>query len=313
MTDQRERRLSQYLAPKYWPVWLLFGALRAASALPFRTQMWLGAVLGRLSMRLLPKRQRVAHRNLRLCFATMDDNERRTLVRAHFENLGISIFEMAMAYYRPARLLDRITVHGAEHLDQQPDKQIILLTAHFGALEVGGTALKARGLVFDAVYRKDRNPLVSELIRRGRENAGRQTIEKSNIKEMVRSLRSGVPVWYAPDQSYRRKQSALLDFFGEPAMTNTATSALARLGKSAVIGFFPHRRADRSGYDIVVHPPLARFPSDDPLADTLRITEIFEAEIRRSPAQYFWVHRKFKGRPDTLDDAYADLASEALE
>lgn len=308
-----DRRLTQFLAPKFWPVWLLFGILRAASHLPFRAQMSLGATLGRLSMRVSPKRQRVAHRNLRLCFQDMPDTERYALVRAHFENLGISIFEMAMAYYRPAKLHSRISLHGAEHLDNIEDKQIILLTAHFGALEVGGTALKARGLVFDAVYRKDRNPLVSELIRRGRENAGRNTIEKSNIKEMVRSLRSGVPVWYAPDQSYRRKQSAMLCFFGEPAMTNTATSALARLGKSVVIGFFPHRRADRSGYDIVIHPPLSDFPSDDALADTNRITRIFETEIRRSPDQYFWVHRKFKGRPQTLPDAYADLANEALE
>ncbi|MEL6871089.1 MAG: lipid A biosynthesis acyltransferase [Pseudomonadota bacterium] len=311
--SEQARHLHRYLTPNYWPVWLLFGALRAISVLPHAVQMRIGKAIGRMALRVGRKRRRIVLRNLRLCFGDLSSAERNALTAAHFENLGLSIVEMAMAYYRPQRLLSRVTLHGTEHLEAHPERRVILLTAHFGALEVGGSALRAYGLSFDAVFRKDRNPLVNELIRRGRERAGRQTIEKNNIKQMVRSLRSGVPVWYAPDQSYRRKQSALIDFFGEPAMTNTATSGLARLGNAVVVGFFPHRRADLSGYDVYIHPALPNFPGDDPVADTKQITALIESEIRRSPAQYFWVHRKFKGRPAPYPDAYADLATEDSE
>ncbi|MEM7611460.1 MAG: lipid A biosynthesis lauroyl acyltransferase [Pseudomonadota bacterium] len=309
MNAQRQS-LWRYAGPRYWLVWAGFGLLRVVSLTPFGLQMRAGRLLGRLARRILRSRRRIASRNLRLCFPEQSDAQRGRLLNAHFENLGISLFEMAMAYYRPSRFDGRVRFEGIETLQRAVPGSVILLTAHFGALEVGGSALKALGISFDAVYRQDNNPLTNELIRRGREQSGRSTIEKSNIKQMVRSLRAGIPVWYAPDQSYRRKQSELLPFFGVPAMTNTATSSLARLGKAQVIGFFPHRRADLSGYDIAVIGPLADFPGDDAAADTQRITEMFEAQIQRSPAQYYWVHRKFKGRPDTLPDAYAELRAE---
>ncbi|MFK8052285.1 MAG: LpxL/LpxP family Kdo(2)-lipid IV(A) lauroyl/palmitoleoyl acyltransferase [Woeseiaceae bacterium] len=310
MSNTEATQEKSLLAPRYWGVWLAFGLLRLMSLLPFNWQMRLGRTLGRISYRLNRSRRRIASRNLRLCFPDKNEDALQALVKSHFENLGITIFEMAMAYYRPKRLHGRYTWHGIEHLDALTPGSVILLTAHFGPLEVGGTALKQHGVIFDAVYRQDNNALMNQLIRRGREQAGRTAIEKSDIKMMVRSLRDDVPVWYAPDQSYRRKQSGLLPFFGVPAMTNTATSALARLGRAHVVGFFPHRKADLSGYDIYVHPPLDDFPGENAEVDTARITSLFEAEILRSPAQYYWVHRKFKGRPAHLPDVYADLSDE---
>lgn len=309
MSDTNASRM-QFLAPRFWGVWIAFGTLRLISLLPFSWQIKTGRQLGRLAFRLVRSRRRIASRNIRLCFPELTAAAHRQLVLDHFENLGISIFEMAMAYYRPQRLHGRFAWHGLHHLEQAMPGSVILLTAHFGSLEVGGTALKQHGVIFDAVYREDNNPLLNALIRKGRERAGRATIEKANIKAMVRSLREDVPVWYAPDQSYRRKQSTLLPFFDIPTMTNTATSALAKLGRASVIGFFPHRRDDGSGYDMHIHAPLTAFPSDDADHDTQRITAMFEAEIRRSPAQYFWVHRKFKGRPPELPDLYANLAEE---
>jgi KDO2-lipid IV(A) lauroyltransferase len=115
-------------------------------------------------------------------------------------------------------------------------------------------------------------------------------------------------VWYAPDQSYNRKQSALLPFFGIPAMTNTATGALARLGKAVVVPFFP-RRLPEGGYVLTILPPVDGVPGDDPIEDTKKYLEILERQIRLCPEQYYWVHRKFKNRPEPLPDAYTDLAA----
>lgn len=303
------RSLRGYLAPRFWSTWLAFGFLRATSVLPYAWQMAAGRVLGRIALRLAKSRRRIASRNLRLCFPELGGAARAHLLRAHFESLGMNVAEMAMSWYRPRRLSSRIRLHGLEHLEAIGHRRVILLTAHFAALEVSGVALADAGVELDAVYREDRNPLANEMIRRGRERAARATIEKANIRAMVRSLRSGVPVWYAPDQSYRRKQSETIPFFGVPAQTNTATSALARLADAAVVLLVPPRNADGT-YDVTISPPLEDFPGEDPVADTVRIMAHIEDAIREAPEQYFWVHRRFKGADAGAGDLYAALADE---
>jgi len=131
-------------------------------------------------------------------------------------------------------------------------------------------------------------------------------IEKNDLKSMIRSLREGTILWYAADQSYDGKQSALVPFFGVPAMTNTATSTLAKLGKAKVLPFFP-RRLPEGGYEIRILAPIEDFPSGDAIADTEKFVALLEDQIRRCPEQYYWVHRKFKRRPAPLPDVYADL------
>lgn len=114
------------------------------------------------------------------------------------------------------------------------------------------------------------------------------------------------PVSYAPDQSYHGKQSALLPFFGVPAVTNTATGMLGKLGKAVAVPYFPERLADGS-YRLRILPALEDFPTDDPAADTEKYLAVLETQIRRCPEQYYWIHRKFKKRPPPLPEAYADL------
>ena len=159
---------------------------------------------------------------------------------------------------------------------------------------------------FDAVFRKSRSDFITELQRTGRERTAAVTIEKRNIKAMVRSLRAGRAVWYAPDQSYNRKGAAVVRFFGVPCMQTTATSTLARLGEAVVVPYFPRRLEDGS-YEITVLPPFEDFPGDDAEDDTRRYVEVLEEHIRLCPEQYFWVHRKFKGLPEGYPDLYADL------
>ena len=158
----------------------------------------------------------------------------------------------------------------------------------------------------DAVFRKNRSEFMTELQRTGREVSADATIEKRDIKRMVRSLRGGRAVWYAPDQSYNRKGSEVIEFFGVPAMHTTATSTLARLGKAVVVPFFPRRLEDGT-YELLLLPAFEDFPGDDPVEDTRRYIEALETHVRSCPEQYFWIHRKFKDLPDGYPDYYADL------
>ena len=123
---------------------------------------------------------------------------------------------------------------------------------------------------------------------------------------MVRHLRKGRPVWYAPDQSYSSKGAEIIEFFGIPCMHTTATSTLARLGKAVTIPFFSRRHEDGT-YTHQIYPALENFPSDDLVADTEQYARVLEEHVRTCPEQYFWLHRKFKNLPEGYPDYYSDL------
>jgi len=309
MKSDDRRPLHSFWAPIYWPAWLALGFLRLVCLLPHRTRLRIGFAIGRIGHRLAPGRRAVTRRNIELCFPELSVADRDRLARAHFEALGASFIEMGMGRWCSEKELSGLMrIEGAEHVNgpASEGKGVILLSAHFTSLEGSGRVLSQHLPPFDAVYRRHSNAFMTEILRSGRELSARRTIEKNDIKQMVRSLREGVPVWYAPDQSYRGKQSALIPFFGVPAMTNTATSSLAKLGKAVAVPYFPERLPDGS-YRLRILPALDDFPSDDPVEDTRKYVAVLEEQIRRCPEQYYWIHKKFKNRPDTLPDAYADL------
>ena len=303
--------LYSYWQPRFWPTWLGIAFLRLTCLLPYRAHIALGKAIGRLGHRIGARRRAIARRNIELCFPELTEAQRNKLALEHFEALGASLMELALGRWASSdKLRAMTTVTGVEHIRNAMDegKSVILLSAHFTALEISGRIFSEYVPPFDIVYRPFRNPLMTELVASAREVSGRRTISKNDIKQMVRSLREGTMVWYAPDQAYVQKQSALLPFFGIPAMTNIATTTLARLGNAVAIPFFP-RRLPEGGYEITILPQLEGVPSDDPEEDTLKYLAVLEAQIRKCPEQYYWVHRRFKSRPEPLPDLYEDLDS----
>ncbi len=311
MADIR-KPLHHFMAPRYWPTWVGLGLLRMICWLPHRALLALGRLVGRLAFRLAAERRAIVRKNLELCFPDMADEEREDLVGRHFEALGISLMELGLGRWASdEHLAGLTTIEGVDHvLDAvNAGRGVILLSAHFTTLELSGRVLRLHIPPFDAVYRKNRSEFITEVLRTGRERSAAQTIEKRDIKAMVRSLRQGRVVWYAPDQSFSRKGAEVIPFFGVPSMHTTATSTLARLGKAVTVPYFPERLPD-GRYRLRILEPLDDFPSDDVVADTLQYVRVLEEQIRRCPEQYFWLHRKFKDLPEPYPDYYEDLAAE---
>ena len=305
----KRKPLSSFRGPSTWHVWFGMGLLRLVCLLPNRLAYTIGRMLGRIAHALGGSRRAIVRRNLELCFPDLGAAERDALAYEHFKALGVSLIEMGLGRWASIERLEAITdLVGLEHLQNAlaSGRGVILLSAHFTTLEIMGRVLAVRTAPFDGVYRKHRSDFITELQRSGREKSVDRTIEKRDIKRMVRALRKGRAVWYAPDQSYDRKGAEVVEFFGVPCMHTTATSTLARLGNAIVIPFFPERRPD-GRYVMTLFPPFEDFPSDDVVADTKRYVEVLEGQIRRVPEQYFWVHRKFKNLPSGYPDYYADL------
>jgi KDO2-lipid IV(A) lauroyltransferase len=300
-----------YITPATWPTWIGLGLLRMVCWLPHRMALGVGSGLGRLAYLAGGKRRAIVRRNIELCFPELSPADQEDLVRRHFASLGQSFVEMGLGRWATDRHLNSITsIDGLDNVQAALDtgKGVILLGAHFTTLEISGRVVKDILPPFYAVYRKLRSEFATEMMLKGRQRSVEGTIEKRDIKQMVRRLREGSIVWYAPDQSYNRKGSEVVPFFGIPSMHNTATSTLARLGKAEVVPFVS-RRLDNGHYQISFLPRFEDFPTDDAVADTMRYVDVLERQIRKAPEQYFWVHRKFKNLPDGYPDYYADLTA----
>jgi len=278
--------------------------------LPFRVMVAVGTALGAVLRRLPTGFVRTARRNLELCFPELSPRAREELLDRHFSSLGIAVLEIPLAWWlSPARLARLVHIEGAEHLRAAlaRGRGVIVLTAHFTPMEMAGRALVSVAPV-SFLYRPTKNEVLAYALRRFRCRYGGQGIARDDIRAFITALKNNECVWYAPDQSYRKKGAEMVPLFGIPAATNTLTSRLARMTGATVLPYFLQRLPGTQGYRAVIHPPLENFPSDSPAADTERFNRLIEAQVRIAPEQYLWIHRRFKGLSQDYPDYYGQQA-----
>ncbi len=294
------------LHPRYWVTWFSMGLWWLVATLPYPLLLELGRRLGRLMYRIGGSRLDIARRNLELCFPELDQAAREQLLKRNFESYGIALFEVAISWWWPKNRFEKLVqVDGLEHIERLQGRGALLMALHYTTLEIGAQALSLRATI-DAMYRPHNNPVYDYMQRRGRlsRSPHSDVYPRKDVRGMMKALRSGRVIWYAPDQDYGPKQSVFVPFFGIPAATVTATAKFAEMGKAAVLPFTQVRSEDGSGYRVTVHPPLEGFPSGDELADASRINQIVEGFIREHPDQYLWAHRRFKTRPPGEQSLY---------
>jgi len=285
-----------YLHPKHWPTWLGLGLLRLFEPLHHHLLYLLGRGLG-LVLHLFPTPfKRIATRNVDLALPDLSPEVRAEIVREHFAGLGCALFETAMCWWSSNERIRRITmVNGLEHLKaaHATGRGILLLSAHFNSIEISCRALAAR-MPLNIMYRPTKNELLGHFLHSRRAVQTKRAIPRDDARTLIRALKDGDVVWYAPDQSFRKKGAEMVTLFGIPAATNTATSRIVGMTNALVLPYF-FERLPGGGYRGTIHPPLDNFPTDSPVADAERFNRIVEAEVRRMPAQYLWIHRRFKG------------------
>lgn len=292
-------------------IWLLY-------RLPLPLLAWVGARFGDLLFALARRRRHVAAVNLALCFPEKSSAEREALLRAHFRLLGRSLLERGIAWFAsPGRIRHLVRLAGwDEHVAPliAAGRPVILVTPHFLGLDLVGTRLTLEGDFVSLYSRARRRPVADRWLLHGRTRFGAQLLvaRQDGIHPVVRALRAGRPFYYLPDLDFGPKESRFVPFFGVPAATVTALPRLARLTRAAVVLCVAEMAEDGSGYRATFSPPWAAFPSDDEAADLARMNHEIEAAVRRLPAQYYWVHRRFKTQPEGVKGALYRRDSAAL-
>jgi KDO2-lipid IV(A) lauroyltransferase len=269
--------------------------------LPVRLQSALGAGLGGLLHALAGSRRRVARRNLELCFPELDRRARQALLRQHFRWLGRSLIERGLLWYAPRERLQRlIEIEGDVHLAERSEQPVMWLVPHFVALEAAATAVQLfqtrRGAT---IYQAQSNPVFDAAVRAGRQRFGNSVLlpRRDSAKPLIRAVKQeGLGFFNLPDMDFGRKESVFVPFFGVDAATLLAPSRLARMLKMTVQPVLAEMKPG-GGWRVRFLPAWTDWPTDDPEADAARMNTWIESEVRRAPAQYLWVHKRFKTRP----------------
>mgnify|MGYP002623753043 FL=1 len=289
---------------------LVLGLLWLVHWLPLPVQAGLGRALGRLLLRVGRSRRHVARRNLERCLPELGVAEREALLREHFEWLGRSLLERGLLWYAsPERLRRLIHVEGAIDLAETSDRPVVWLVPHFMGLDVAGVATQLfQTHPVASIYQAQSNPVFDEAMRRGRTRFGRARIFSRHGERalpLVRAIRKeGAAFFNLPDMDFGANEAAFVPFFGVPAATLLAPSKMARSLNMRVQPVLAEMLPGGQGYRVRFERPWDDWPTDDPVADAARMNAWIADAIRHNPAQYLWVHRRFKTRPTGEPDLY---------
>ena len=285
--------------------YLGIGFMRLLAILPLSWVRGLGWLLGSLLFLLLKSRRNVAIVNLTLCFPERSKQQIRRLARQNFIYYMQALLDRGWLWHGSAAVtLKRLKITGTvEQL--QNDEPVVLFVPHFVGLDAGNTAFTQqipRKLI--TIYTNQANKTVDAWILRRRARFGNIRLfgRIAGVKEIIAALRSGEMLGILPDMGFGPEESIVVPFYGIPTYTVPSLHRFARLGKAKVIPVL--NRMTDDGYEVQVLPAWEDFPSSSMEADTTLMNKELEGYIKTMPAQYFWVHKRFKDRPPGEKSVY---------
>lgn len=278
--------------------------VRLLGQLPLATARRVTGVLATPMRWLMPRRHRIVEKNLILCFPELTQAERHALARDHFRQLAESVADFSHSWTKPHPLPPSYgEVVDSHRLAQacRDGRGLILFTGHNTAMELGARLLaeaaRAQGLQITGIYRPLRNRRLEAFQNQGRRLYSEGLLQRDDLRGMIRHLRRGGILWYAPDQDFGPERSEWAPFFGQPTATLRAIHDLARLGRAQVMGMYPIREPSSGRVLVHLDPVWSDFPSSDPIQDLTRFNAFLAQHIHRAPSQYWWTHRRFKSSP----------------
>ncbi len=279
---------------------IVFALMWLLHFLPLRVIAMLGHLVGDIAFWLIAERRRVTRINLEKCFPQMSAAERERLARAHFRAFCRSFVERAILWWAPRWRVERmVRIEGLEHLRALAGAPAVLLAPHFAGLDAGFTRLSCEADLV-SMYAQQKDARFGELLLRGRSRFGEQLLvsRQEGIRATLAAMRQGRPFYYLPDQDYGPRDALFVPFFGVPAATVPGLSRIARVAGAKVLPCVTRMLAASEGYVLRIEPAWDNFPTDDPIADTLRMNQYIERRVLEMPEQYLWMHKRFKTRPE---------------
>lgn len=279
------------------------GFMKLLAPLPLPLVRAAGAALGWLLYGVVRSRRRVVQTNLLLCFSKLKRSERRRLARETFIYFAQAWLDRSWLWHGADQVVKtRLKITGAVHELTGTDP-VVIFAPHFVGLDAGWAALTQQlDRAFTTIYTDQANSLLDQWILRGRqrfatsEGGGTRLFGRiEGVQPIVSALRAGQPLYLLPDMNFGPEESIFVPFYGLPAATVPSLHRFARLGRAKVVPVITRMTA--AGYEVEVLPAWVGFPGRDVRADTALMNRRLQDYIDAQPAQYYWVHKRFKTRP----------------
>jgi KDO2-lipid IV(A) lauroyltransferase len=282
--------------------------LKLLSLLPYKLLVAIGYGLGFIAARIPGNRNQVVKTNLHMCFPNLDAQEIDRLSKQHWRLLGRSLVEKSIIWMGSSKQLSNM-IEVKSAVDLESKKPRILVNMHFtgieGSIILSALAKQKHWPRTSGFFQRMKNPFFNKKIIEWRNRFGGNSIDRQgNTKELIREIRNGDFIIIAPDIDLGIKDSEFVPFFGIETNTITAVSRLAKITGADVCLMTTTLKPDESGYLCEISSPLENFPGPDPKADTAQLNQYFEKEIRLRPAEYYWVHKRFKNPPNNQANPY---------
>ena len=279
--------------------------MQVMAFLPLSVLRALGLGLGWLLYALVVPRRRVVHTNLALCFPERSADQRRKLARQTFVYFAQAWLDRSWLWHAPkAWVARRVQLTGAVE-ELSGNQPTVIFTPHFVGIDAawGGVAQRVERLS-TTIYTNQSNKLVDAWILRGRQRFGNMRLfgRIDGVKPIIAALRQGQPLYLLPDMDFGPDDSVFVPFYGVQTATVPSLSRFARLGRAKVVAVLA--RMTPEGYEVEFTPAWKDFPTDDLVADTARMNAYLQTYINTMPAQYYWVHKRFKTRPEGQNSLY---------
>jgi Kdo2-lipid IVA lauroyltransferase/acyltransferase len=288
---------------------LAHGFLWILTIVPYRWTVAIGHALGSIAPLFSKSRVKIVNANLKACFPNLTQEERDVLAKKHWRLLGRSFAERGRLWLGTAESINEfVTVYP--EVDMNDGKPRLYVSMHMAGIEAGLIAItmhlkKIKAAPGITLYVFMRNDYFEPRIKKWRERFGaKMLLRESHGRELIREARKGTFVCLSPDMDLGRRDSEFVPFFGVSTNTVLSVSKMAKLAGAEVCPIFTTLRADQSGYDCHVGKPWPNFPSDDPVADTVRMSQYFEEVIKPRIPEYYWIHKRFKNRPEGEPSIY---------
>ena len=272
--------------------------MRALASLPLSWIRGLGSLMGRLLFVLARQRRHVALVNLKLAYPQWTETRRRAVARRSFVYFCQAFLDRSWLWHGdPEVVRRRLRITGATE-DLTREGAVVMFAPHFYGMDAGGSAVMQQiDRPACTIYTTQPHAALNAWMQQGRQRFGDATLlsRTEGVKPIVRALREGKMLYLLPDMDLGPTESVFVPFFGVNAATGPSLSRFAKLGHARVVPVVT--RLTRDGYEVRVYPAWEGYPSADVLADTALMNERLQGYIDEMPEQYYWVHKRFKTRP----------------
>jgi KDO2-lipid IV(A) lauroyltransferase len=292
-----DKSITKFIKPKHWMTWLGMGAAYLLSFLPWSTLQSIGKIFGQVLYWLSPRRRHICDVNFKICFPEMTKKERKQLTKEHFQSMGKGALETFASWFQHKnRFASLITFEGQDVIDRvlAKGRGCILISGHFSSLDICGSQVP-RILDVHPIYKLQKNPVVNWVMERQRKAIFSKTIERRNMREVLKSLKKNKAVWYAVDQDYGRQDSVFAPFYGRECATIAHIGRIAKMTNAPVV-LYDYGRTEK-GYHLAF-TEVPDFPTVDDVHNATVMNRLMEASINTKKEQYFWAHRRFKTQKD---------------